>query len=97
VLDWHEVVNEQFTIDGHLEPVTLSYCPLTGSAMLWKGDMEAANPTFGTSGKLYNSNLVLYDRATFSWWSQMLEQGINSTRRLDVPDRLQVVETSWAT
>ena len=97
VLDWHEVVNKQFMIDGQVEPVTLNYCPLTGSAMLWKGDMDATNPTFGTSGKLYNSNLVLYDRATFSFWSQMLEQGINSTHRLDVPDRLQVVETSWAT
>lgn len=97
VLDWHEIVNDQFVIDGQQDPVTLSYCPLTGSAMLWKGNMESANPTFGTSGNLYNSNLVLYDRETFSFWAQMLEQGINSAERLTVPDRLQVVETTWET
>jgi hypothetical protein len=97
VLDWHEIVNDQFAIDGQQEPVTLSYCPLTGSAMLWKGNMASSNPTFGTSGKLYNSNLVMYDRETSSLWSQMLEQGINSTEQLTVPDRLQVVETTWAT
>jgi len=97
VMDWHEIVNDQFLIDGQLEPVTINYCPLTGSAMLWKGKMESSDPTFGTSGKLYNSNLVLYDRETSSFWSQMLEQGINSTERLTIPDRLQVVETTWFT
>lgn len=97
VLDWHEIVNDQFVIDGQQEPVSINYCPLTGSAMLWKGNMASSDPTFGTSGKLYNSNLVMYDRETGSFWSQMLEQGINSAERLTVPDRLQVVETTWGT
>jgi len=97
ILDWHEIVNDRFAIDGQQQPVTLSYCPLTGSAMLWKGNMESSDPTFGTSGLLYNSNLILYDRETFSIWSQMLEQGINAAERLTIPDRLQVVETTWST
>ena len=97
VLDWHEVVNDEFVIDGQQQSVSLSYCPLTGSAMLWLGKMESSDPTFGTSGRLYNSNLVLFDRETLSFWSQMLEQGINSVERLTIPDRLQVVETTWAT
>lgn len=97
VLDWHEVVNDQFTLSGQQEPYTLSYCPLTGSAMLWKGRMEAADPTYGTSGLLYNSNLVMYDRDTSSLWSQMLEQSINGPQLLTVPERAQVVETTWET
>lgn len=96
-MDWHEIVNDDFLIDGVEQPVSINYCPLTGSAMLWKGDMEANNPTFGTSGLLYNSNLIMYDRETGSWWSQMLEMGINSVKRLEIPDRLQVIETTWGT
>lgn len=97
ILDWHEVINDRFTVNGQQEPFTLSYCPLTGSAMLWKGLMDLANPTFGTSGLLFNSNLVLYDRQTRSLWSQMLEQAINGPQLLGIPDRVQVIETTWAT
>ncbi|MDA1372101.1 MAG: DUF3179 domain-containing protein [Proteobacteria bacterium] len=97
VLDLHEVVNDQFIIDGQLEPVTINYCPLTGSAMLWKGKMTSVDPSFGVSGLLYNSNLIMYDRETTSYWSQMLEQGITNVERLTVPDRLQVIETTWGT
>jgi hypothetical protein len=97
ILNWHEVVNDRFDMDGSPELVTLSYCPLTGSAVLWKSFMEPSNKTFGTSGLLYNSNLVLYDRATRSNWSQMLEQSISGDEITRIPDRLQVVETSWGT
>ena len=97
ILDWHEIVNDQFLIDGQIERVTLSYCPLTGSAMLWQAFMEPVDKTFGTSGFLYQSNLVLYDRDTRSLWSQMLEQAVFGPRLLSIPDKLQVVETTWAT
>lgn len=97
VLNWHEVVNDQFMMDGSPELVTLSYCPLTGSSVLWKSFMESANKTFGTSGLLFNSNLILYDRATRSNWSQMLEQSVNGEQIKRIPDRLPVVETSWGT
>lgn len=97
ILNWHEVVNDQFMVDGSLERATLSYCPLTGSAMLWKSFMEPGNKTFGTSGLLYNSNLVMYDRATESLWSQMLERSIRGVEIKRIPDRLPVVETTWGT
>lgn len=97
ILNWHEVVNDQFIIDGQNERVTLSYCPLTGSAMLWEGFMGSANQTFGTSGLLYQSNLVLYDRETRSLWSQMLEQAISGEEIQRIPAKLQVVETTWST
>lgn len=97
VLDWHEIVNDRFTVSGQQELYTLSYCPLTGSALLWKGRLDVVDPSFGTSGLLYNSNLVLYDRNTSSYWSQMLEQAINGPELLNIPERAQVVETTWET
>lgn len=97
ILDWHEIINDQFVIEGKTKRVTLSYCPLTGSAVLWEGFAGSADKTFGTSGFLYNSNLVLYDRETRSLWSQMLEQSIGGPSILAIPDKLQVIETTWGT
>lgn len=97
ILDWHEVVNDTFAVDDQQQAMTLSYCPLTGSAVMWKGVVQTSDKTFGTSGLLYNSNLVMYDRATNSLWSQMLEQAISDSAVLTVPDKVQVVETTWST
>jgi uncharacterized protein DUF3179 len=66
---WHEIVNETAG-DG---PISITYCPLTGSALVFSGMLaDGRATTFGTSGMLYNSNLVMYDRATKSWWPQLL-------------------------
>jgi hypothetical protein len=97
IMNWHEVVNDQYTVNGASERATLSYCPLTGSAVLWKSFMETNDETYGTSGLLYNSNLVMYDRASTGLWSQMQEQSIRGPEVTRIPDRLQVVETTWGT
>ncbi len=93
ILDWHEIVND--TLGG--EPVVLSYCPLTGSALLWRASATAADPTFGVSGLLFNSNLILYDRETESHWLQMRVQAVEGTRRSEVPESLPLVETTLET
>ena len=97
VLDWHEIVNDRYTLNGEAVRHTLSYCPLTGSAMMWKGDLDGQPVEFGVSGLLLNSNLILYDRNTGSRWSQMLEQSINGPSILTIPERVQVIETTWET
>lgn len=97
IMNWHEIVNDQFTVDGASKQVTLSYCPLTGSAVLWESFLVLNNKTFGTSGLLYNSNLLLYDRASVGLWSQMLEQSIRGTDIRRIPDKLLSVETTWGT
>jgi hypothetical protein len=97
ILNWHEVVNDQLNSGLLPERATLSYCPLTGSATLWKAFPGSSNPTFGTSGLLYNSNLIMYDRQTGSFWSQMLEQAIAGPEIIRIPERLQVLETTWGT
>jgi hypothetical protein len=93
IMDYHEIVN-----DGPANnPFTMSYCPLTGSAMAWFGKVSAADPSFGVSGFLYNSNLLLYDRETESLWSQMLQLAVNGPRIREVPAIIQVVEMKFET
>lgn len=90
VLNWHEVVNDQF--DG---PLLVTYCPLCGSAITADRVVDGQPTTFGVSGLLYRSNLVLYDDRTDSLWGQLLATAIRgpatgSTLRL-VPSEL----TTW--
>lgn len=93
ILNWHEISNDTFTS----EKVSINYCPLTGSAMIWNGSSTAANPTFGVSGLLYNSNLILYDRETDTNWSQMLIKGVNGSLSGELPTSRVVFETTWGT
>jgi uncharacterized protein DUF3179 len=65
---WHEIVNES----AAGKPISITYCPLTGSTLVFSGALpDGRTTTFGTSGMLYNSNLVMYDRATKSMWPQL--------------------------
>jgi len=67
ILVWHEIVND--VIAG--EPVLVTYCPLCASSAVYHRTLDGQTLGFGTSGKLYNSNLVMYDRATETYWSQL--------------------------
>jgi hypothetical protein len=93
IMDWHEIVNDE-SADG---PFTTSYCPLTGSAVTWQGELSHADPSFGVSGLLFNSNLLLYDRQTDSIWSQMYEISVSGSRSGEVAARMQVIEASFST
>lgn len=72
VLTWHEIVND--TIGG--VPVAVTYCPLCNSAVVFDRTVAGEATTFGTTGKLRNSNLVMYDRKTQSWWMQFTGEAI---------------------
>jgi Protein of unknown function (DUF3179) len=73
ILTYHEIVNDQ--VGG--EPVAVTYCPLCNTPVVWKRPVvDGAVTTFGTSGKLYRSNLVMYDRATGSYWPQLTGQAV---------------------
>lgn len=65
ILTWHELVND--TIGGR--PITVSFCPLCNSAIAYDRRVGDRVLDFGTSGKLLNSALVMYDRQTESLWS----------------------------
>ena len=62
---WHEIVND--TVGG--VPVSVTYCPLCNSAATYERTIAGNETTFGTSGRLYASALVMYDRATESLWT----------------------------
>ena len=72
ILVWHEIVND--SIGG--VPVAVTYCPLCYTNQVFERVIDGKEVEFGTSGKLYNSNLVMYDRLTDSYWSQALGEAV---------------------
>jgi len=73
ILVWHEIVNER--VAERL--ISITYCPLTGTAIGFYGDLPSDVSTqLGVSGKLVNSNLLMYDRASDSYWPQVLGKAI---------------------
>ena len=73
IMTWHEIVNDEV---GGL-PVAVTFCPLCNTALVFERfSFEGELLTFGTSGNLRNSDLVMYDRQTESWWQQFTGEGI---------------------
>jgi hypothetical protein len=72
ILIWHEIVND--TLAG--VPIAVTYCPLCNSAIVFKRRADGRTLTFGTTGNLRNSDLVMWDRQTQSWWQQFSGQAI---------------------
>ena len=72
ILNRHEIVNDRI---GEL-PIAVTFCPLCNAAIVFKRAVEGREVTFGTTGRLRNSDLVMYDRWTESWWQQFTGQAI---------------------
>ncbi len=72
ILVWHEIVNDKV---GET-PVSVTYCPLCYTSQVFERIINGQEVEFGTSGKLYNSNLLMYDRFTESYWSQALGMAV---------------------
>jgi hypothetical protein len=95
ILDWHEMFND--VVDG--VPVTLAYCTLCGSGILYDARVPGYDDpfVFGSSGFLYRSNKLMYDQATHSLWNQFTGRPVvgpltGSGIELEV---LPVTITSW--
>lgn len=72
ILMWHEIVNDRI---GGI-PVAVTFCPLCNAAVVFDGRLGDKVLDFGTTGKLRNSDLVMYDRQTESWWQQFTATAI---------------------
>ena len=72
ILTWHEIVND--VVGG--VPVSATFCPLCNAAIVFDRRLEGVVYDFGTSGKLRNSDLIMWDRQTESWWQQFTGEGI---------------------
>ncbi len=72
ILTWHEVVNDRF---GE-RPVVVTFCPLCNTAVAFDRRVDGRVLDFGVSGNLRNSDLIMWDRQTESWWQQATGEGI---------------------
>ncbi|MDA0703147.1 MAG: DUF3179 domain-containing protein [Proteobacteria bacterium] len=91
-LMFHEIANG--TLGG--VPVAVTYCPLCNAAIVFERVLDGQAVEFGTTGRLRNSDLVMYDRLTETWWQQFTGEGILGARtgeRLTMlPARLESFE-----
>jgi hypothetical protein len=96
ILDWHEMAND--VVGG--VPVSLAYCTLCGAGIAYDGrGSDGEVYTFGSSGFLYRSNKLMYDRQTRTLWNQLtgepvLGNLVGSDPKLEL---LPVVVTTWET
>ncbi|RMF21720.1 MAG: DUF3179 domain-containing protein, partial [Bacteroidetes bacterium] len=96
ILDYHEIVNDDF--GG--EPVAVTWCPLCGSGVAFRAEVDGQRKTFGVSGLLYNSDVLLYDRQTESLWSQIRMQAVSgpeSGKTLELIPTLRTTFGHWKT
>lgn len=92
ILDWHEVVND--SIGDRYFAVT--FCPLCGTGLAFEtSKMDGADPSFGVSGLLYQSDVLLYDRASESLWSQLLGRAVTGDRLGELLQTIPIFHTSW--
>lgn len=82
ILTWHEIVHD---VVGDV-PLTITYCPLCNSALVFERTVEGPDGQelldFGTSGRLYRSNLVMYDRQHRNLWTQFEGEAVVGERFL---------------
>ncbi len=91
-LMWHEIVND--VVAG--QPIAVTFCPLCNSAMVFDARVDGVPHTFGVSGLLRHSDMIMYDRETESWWQQAVGEGVvgqhADTRLTPLPAWME----SWA-
>ena len=92
ILNWHEIVNDK--IDGQHFVVT--FCPLCGTGMVFASNIQGKALTFGVSGLLYNSDVLLFDRNTGSLWSQIKAEAISGDLRGARLEQLPALHTTWS-
>jgi len=90
ILNYHEIVNDYLA----KQPVVITYCPLCGSGLAFDAMINNKPTTFGVSGLLYNSDVLLYDRETQSLWSQLKYQAVSGAL---VGTPLQIIPTEITT
>ncbi len=91
ILNWHEIVND--TLDRR--PVLISYCPLCGTGMAFDTVLNNKKYTFGVSGLLYKSDVLMYDHQTESLWSQIKQEAVTGDLTGSRLILLPLIHTTW--
>jgi len=94
-MSWHEMLNDE--VGG--EPITLSYCTLCGSAIIYSRRVQGETvQRFGTSGLLYRSNKLMFDHETKTLWSNLTGKPVLGTLVGKVGElrQIPVTLTTWS-
>jgi hypothetical protein len=91
-LMWHEIVNDTV---GDV-PIAVTFCPLCNTGMVFDARLEDRTLTFGVSGLLRHSDMIMYDHQTESWWQQALGEGIAGEMNGRTLRQLPAWMESWA-
>ncbi|MCP5114849.1 MAG: DUF3179 domain-containing protein, partial [bacterium] len=92
LLMWHELAHD--TVGG--VPILVSYCPLCNSAIVFDRRIDGEVHSFGVSGMLRESDMVMYDRETDSLWQQISGEAIVGTWTGKVLKRVRSQTISFA-
>lgn len=91
ILNYHEVVND--TVAG--DPIAITWCPLCGSGVAFRRELDGKTVEFGVSGLLHNSDLILYDRDSNSLWQQITASAFAGKRRGQSLSTMPLTMTTW--
>ncbi len=91
ILNYHEIANDKFGDAA----VAVTFCPLCGTGIAFLADAGGQKRTFGVSGLLYNSDVLMYDRETESLWSQIMAQAISGPASGAHLQSIPVLHTTW--
>ena len=91
ILNFHEIVNDTFND----KPVVITFCPLCGSGIAYSAMINGQRHSFGVSGLLYNSDVLLYDRETESLWSQLMNQAVSGPLQGKRLTPIALTHTTW--
>lgn len=91
ILNWHEIVND--VVGG--KKVLVSYCPLCGTGMAFDATIKGKHHTFGVSGLLYKSDVLMYDHQTESLWSQISRKAVTGPQTGTILKLLPLVHTTF--
>jgi hypothetical protein len=91
ILNYHEIVNDRFGDAA----VAVTFCPLCGTGIAFLAYAGGQKRTFGVSGLLYNSDVLMYDRETESLWSQIMAQAVTGPASGTRLDPIPILHTTW--
>jgi len=94
IMNWHEIVNDE--VNG--APIAITFCPLCGSALAFERTVDGVITEFGVSGKLHNSDLVMYDRYEGNLWQQITGEAIigPAARRNEELTKVPIITVPWS-
>lgn len=91
IMNWHEIVND--SVGG--KKVMVSYCPLCGTGMAFDPNINGKHHTFGVSGLLYKSDVLMYDHQTESLWSQIKQEAVTGELTGTRIRMINLSHTTW--